>query len=90
MYMDIHTCGERRPSMYRQWMNERLRNEERENGEKEKREGASLGAVRVLWTHVQLGSPQPHLTTLLPEGDPPNGPTKKKKAKKSQQKIISL
>lgn len=42
--MDIHTCGERRPSMYRQWMNERLRNEERENGEKEKREGASLGA----------------------------------------------
>lgn len=88
MYMDIHTCGERRPSMYRQWMN--VSEMRKENMGKRRREkGQAWEPARVLWNHVQLGSPQPHLTTLLPEGDPPNGPTHTHK-KKSQQKIISL
>lgn len=88
--MDIHICGERRSSMYRQCMNvSEMRREKAETRRRAKEQAWEL--TRVFHTHIQLGSPQPYSTALLPKRDPPNGPTKKFKNKqKSQQRIISL
>lgn len=75
--------------MYRQCMNV---SEMREKAETRREKGQAWEPTRVLHTHAQLGSPQPHSTALLPKRDLPNGPTKKfkNKQKKSQQRIISL
>lgn len=56
MYMDIHICRERRPSMYRRWMNaSEIRKEKMEKRRREK--GQAWDPTRVLRTYVQLGSP---------------------------------
>lgn len=56
MDMDIHIYGERRPSMYRRWMNaSEIRKEKMEKRRREKEQ--VWDPTRVLWTHVQLGSP---------------------------------
>lgn len=49
----------------------------REKAETRRRaKGQARAPTRVFHTHVQLASPQPHSTALLPKRDPPNRPTK--------------
>lgn len=61
--------------MYRQCMNiSEMRREKAETRRRAK--GQAREPTRVLHTHVQLESPQPLSTALLPKRDPPNRPTK--------------
>lgn len=62
---------------YVQTVHECLRNEEREAETRRRAKGQTWEPTRVFRTHIQLGSPQPYSTALLPKRDPPNGPTKK-------------
>lgn len=63
-----------------------LRNKERESRNRRREKGQSWEPSRVLGTHVQLGSPQPHSTALLPREThqmDPHTHKKKKPTKKA-------
>jgi hypothetical protein len=83
----------RKEIQYVQTVHECLRNEERESRNKEKREGASLGAHQsVLYTRPARVSPAP-LNSPSPQERPAKWTHKKiqkQTNKKSQQRIISF